>query len=172
MPVARHALHVEADVCQPASHEAGAGEGAQGCPWRRQSGQFGKQRRLPHLRVLRWSESIEEPGVDLRIQARQAFEHVADQQSQHHAPAGEDETLIAWMQRDVLLQQLFCLHLQFRPQCQRALQVGTGQGVLFDADKVQAGLRIGGAFEQVPGTEEVQPRAKAGFADYQMLGAM
>ncbi|EXF44465.1 hypothetical protein BAY1663_03148 [Pseudomonas sp. BAY1663] len=166
---ARYPLHVEAGLGQPAAHEAGAGEGAQGCARRREPRQFGEQRRLPHVRVLRRGEAVEEPGIDGRIEARQGVQHVADQQRQHHPAVGEKQALKARVQRDVLLQQLFGQGLQFRPERQCPREILAGQGVLLDADEMQLRPRIGNALEQLPGAEEVQAGAEAGFADHQPL---
>ncbi len=167
--VAGHPLHVEAGLDQAAPHKAGAGERAQRCVGRAKPGQLGEQHRLPHLRILRRGKAVEEPGIDLRIQARQAFEHVADQQGQHNAAASEDETLIARIQPHVLLQQLLRLLSQLWPQGQCALQVLAGQRVLFDADEVQPRLRVGYAPEQMPRTKKVQPGTEAGLTNHQAL---
>jgi len=134
---------------------------------RGQPGELGEQLRRPHLRVLRRREAVEEPGVDGRVQLRQAVEHVADQQGQHHPAAGEHEALEAGVHRVVLRQQLGGPGLQLRPEGEGAAEVGAGQRVLLDADEVQAGVGGRGALEQLPGAEEVQPGAEAGFADAQ-----
>ncbi len=68
-----------------------------------------------------------------------------------------------------MFEQLLGLGLQLRPQRQRALHVGEGQRVLFDAYEMQPRPGTGAAFEQVPGAEEIQPCAEAGFTDGQTL---
>ncbi len=161
------ANHGKAGFDQPAADETGTGEGGQAGVGCGQPGQFGEQLRRPHLRVLRRGEAIEEPGVDLCVELRQAVEHVTDHQRQHHAAAVEQQALETRMNRPVLRQQRRGEGRQFRPQGQGTLQVGGAQREFLDADEMQAGIyrRVFG--EGLPGAEKVQPGAEAGLADHQ-----
>ncbi|MCY1425323.1 hypothetical protein D9M71_411080 [compost metagenome] len=167
LPVAFHPFHAEAGGDQPAADESGAGEGRQVGAGSGEPGHLLEQRVGPHLRVLRRGETVEEPGVDARIQLRQHVQHVVQQQGENHPPAGEHQALEAGMDADVLLQQRVGPGLQLRPEGQGALQVGQGEGEFFHADEVQARIRRGQLLEQRPGAEEVQAGAEAGLADAQ-----
>ncbi|GEM_PF-4323956 len=114
-PPAGDALHLEADCAQPATDEAGAGEGAEGGAWRGQPRHLGEQFRLPHLRVLRRREAIEKPGIDACVQLRQALQRVADQQCERDAPIAEPELLEPGVDRHVLRQQPLRQLVQLRP---------------------------------------------------------
>ena len=72
------------------------------------------------------------------------------------------------MHGQVLGQQLFAIAGQLRPEGQGAAQIAAGQRVFLDADKVQAAIRRSVLLEQLPGTEKIQPRAKAGFTYHQL----
>ncbi|MCY1291140.1 hypothetical protein D9M70_403170 [compost metagenome] len=165
----RHALHDEAGGDQPSAHEAGAGEGAQRRPGGGQPRQFGVQRVVPHLRILRRVEAVEEPGVDPGVEVRQALQGIADQQGQGHPAAVQLQALEARVDGPVLGQQWRGIAGQMRPQGQGALQVGMGQRVFLDADEMQPGARRRAALEQLPGAEEVHPGAEAGLADDQAV---
>ncbi len=102
----------------------------------------------------------------MRIQLRQLLQGVADQQGQGHAAVIQHQALEAWVDGDVLRQQLLGERLQLRPEQQGALQVGVAQRVLFHADKMQASTGHRVLLEQLPGAEKVQPGAKPGFADH------
>ena len=119
----RHSLHSEARLDQPAADEACAGEGRQRRAGRRKPRQFGEQRRAPHVRILRRGKTVEEPGIDARVQLRQSLQNVADQQRQAYPAVSENQPLEARRQGDILLQQGCAETRQFRPQVQRALQI-------------------------------------------------
>jgi len=68
-----------------------------------------------------------------------------------------------------LLQQRLRLRLQLWPERQRTCEIGVGQRMLLDADEVQARPGWRDLIEQLPGAEEVEPGAEAGFADHQVL---
>ncbi len=164
---AQGAADLEASSAEPAPHEAGAGEGGQGRARPGQAGELGVERVIPHLRVLRRGEAVEEPGVDACVELRQGLEHVAHQQGQHHAAAGEDQALEAGVDRHILLQQLFGQRRQLRPEGECAAQVVRRHRVLLGGDEVQSRIARRAFLEQLPGAEEVQPGAEAGFADAQ-----
>ncbi|MNQ63024.1 hypothetical protein D3C85_773910 [compost metagenome] len=69
------------------------------------------------------------------------------------------------MHGDVLVDQLRGQGRQFRPEFEGALQVAAGQGVFFHTDEMQPRPGRRALLEQLPGAEEVQPGAEAGFAD-------
>ncbi|MNW09945.1 hypothetical protein D3C71_2070580 [compost metagenome] len=69
----------------------------------------------------------------------------------------------------VLRQQLATERRQLWPQGQGAGQVSVAERVLFHTDEMQARFGAGTGAEQLPGTEEVQPCAKAGFTNHQAL---
>ncbi len=115
LSVARYPLHGETGLDQPAANETGAGESAQGRLRRRQSRQFGEQYGRPHVRVLRRGEAIEEPGVDPRVELRQALQGIAQQQGQADPSARERQALEARVHGKVLAQQGLAPGRQFRP---------------------------------------------------------
>ncbi len=125
-----------------------------------------KQRRGPHVRVLGGGEAVEEPHIDLRIELRQLFQHIAYQQGQGDPAIGEGELLKARVHRHVLLQQRPRIGGQFRPQAYCAGHVGVGEWVLLDADEVQARVAVCVLVKQLPGAEKIHAGAKAGFADH------
>ncbi len=69
------------------------------------------------------------------------------------------------MNSDVLREQLIGQWLEFRPEGERALQVGVAQRVLFHTDKMQARTCYRMLFKQLPGTQEIEPGAKPRFSD-------
>ncbi|MCY1423709.1 hypothetical protein D9M71_394310 [compost metagenome] len=125
-----------------------------------------KQLRGPHVGVLGGGEAVEEPHIDLRIELRQLFQHIAYQQGQGDPATGEGELLKARVHRHVLLQQRLGIGGQFRPQAHCAGHVGVVEGVLFDADEVQARVAVCVLVEQLPGAEKIHAGAKTGFADH------
>src|SRR5690606_25375393 len=84
----------------------------------------------------------------------------------------EAKLLEARIHRHILLQQLQRQVMEFGPQGQRPLQILGGQRVLFHTDEMQEAASWCLLLEQPPGTEKVQPRAEARFADHQSLAAM
>lgn len=167
MTDARRALHLETGGVDQAPYPAGAGEGADGRAGGCQACQFGEQLGGPHLGVFRRGEAVEKPRVDLGVQLRQLLHDIADQQGQGHPAVIQHQLLEAWMNGDVLGQQLLGEGLQWRPEGEGALQVGVAQRVLFHADKMQARTGHGVLFEQLPGAEKVQAGAEAGLANHQ-----
>ncbi|MNE37135.1 hypothetical protein D3C80_1309740 [compost metagenome] len=97
------------------------------------------------------------------------LQHITDHQGQAHPALFELERLEAFVHRHILGQQLAAERRQRRPQGQGAAEVGAGQGVFFDADEMQPRIGRGALGKQLPGAEEIQAGAEAGFADHQAL---
>ncbi|CRL97368.1 hypothetical protein [Pseudomonas sp. 8 R 14] len=98
---------------------------------------------------------------------RQLFQGIADQQREGDAAVVQHQALEALVDGDVVRQQLLGERRQLGPEGEGALQVGVAQGVLFHADKMQARTGHGVLLEQLPGAEEIQAGAEAGFANHQ-----
>ena len=120
------------------------------------------------MRIFCRSKTVEKPGVNARIKLRQLFQHIANQQGESYSPIGQGQGLKAGMNRIIRRQQLFAVRGEFGPQGERALQVVAGQRVFFDADEVQACIRVCDLIKQLPGAQKIQSCAEAGFTDNQL----
>ena len=158
-------MHGKANRLQAATDITNAGKGRHRGVLMGKTGHILVESGLPHIGVLRWSETIEKPGIDRGIQLGQGLQQIADQQGQGDAAIGQGKLLPAGREIAVMGEQLFGPGLQFRPERQGAAQVIRAQRVFFGADEVQAGVCRCDPVPQLPGTEKIQAGAETGFTD-------
>ena len=147
----RGSTHLEPGFVQRSAYPPGAGEGTDRRIGRCQTRQLREQFGSPHVRIFCRSKTVEKPCVNARIKLRQLFQHIANQQGESYSPIGQRQGLKPGMNRIIRRQQLFAVRGEFGPQGERALQVVAGQRVFFDADEVQACIRVCDLIKQLPG---------------------
>jgi hypothetical protein len=135
--------------------EAGAG--------RCQPAELGEQRFAPHVGIARRGEAVEEQGVDACFHLCQHLRRLAPQQGQRDAAAVEMQAMKTGDDRWIAFQQFSAERRQFRPLAIEAREVAVAQGMLVDREVVQPRAGRCRFAEQLPGAEEIQPRAEAGF---------
>jgi hypothetical protein len=94
-PEPRALFERKAGLLQAAAH--GSGDRPRGCGSSRPAYacKLAKERLGPHCRIFGWRKSVEEDGIDARIQLRQHCSGVAEEQGEGDAAAGEIEPVEA-----------------------------------------------------------------------------
>ncbi len=174
MAEAVDAFHPEAGVRQAPAHRAGGGEGGQGGARAAVGGELLEQGRLPHGRVARRRETVQEPGVHPRRAQPPQGLGVAEHQRQGDV-VRQPQPVAARRGRRILVAQGIAERVPFRgvgavrPGRQRPLQILGAERVLFHREQIQPRPRRGPLAEQGGGQQHVQAGAEAGLADHEAV---
>ena len=120
----------------------------------------------PHARIFSGRETVQEPGIRLKIQLTPGIGYVAEKQGQPDVTAGEYQAMGAGDGGRILFKQLVSVNLELRPHRKCSGKVLRSQRVAFGGDEMQAAVAWCGCFiPGLPGCEEIQASAKPSFRD-------
>lgn len=143
-------FHRKARLLQAAAYKTGGGKGGEAAARPGEARHGGEQLLAPHIGVFRRSEAVEEPGVDLIIdavvEARQQRVDIAEPQVERYAALRQQQAVAAGQRLRPAGAQPIGVRRQLRPAGVRRRQIRRLQRKFLKADKVQAlqrGVGIG-----------------------------
>ncbi len=155
---------VEAGGAKPVANGSGRRPGGGGCARRGDARHRLEQARLPHLRILRRREAVEEEGIDGGLDLRQPCANLAEREQQLDAAAFEAQAMQVAGQRRPRRQELGGERCQRRIALQRR-HVGAQQRPRFDRDEVQALAALRVVAPGRPARKKVVAQAEACLED-------
>ncbi len=153
----------EAVVCERLAHLAGGGPGGHARTTPAQVTHRLERGHVPHVGAQRRGESVQIDGIGLKAQFTQHRVHRANTQRQLHSAAVEGQAMKAGQQAGPAPGQLLRQGDKFGAGDHAALQVFGRRRPGLDGDVMQVGGRLRVGAPGLPGGEEVQAQAKAGF---------
>ena len=132
-----------------------------------------QQPRLPHLRVLRRREAVEVERVRRQLQLRQPLGDVAEKEGQDDIAALELQAVHAGHEHRPACEQLPGFAFQFWDIfSNKTARSAAAKGCFSTETKCSRSQRCGIVAPGLPGREERQPEAEAGFEDREGAAAL
>ena len=148
------------------ARQAPGGEGGAGCG---EAGERLAYRQRPHFRIAGRREAVEKKGIHRCVNFAQLTCRVAEDERQDDAAVVEVQPVGARRQRRPLVDQGVAERGEVRPVPMGESKVGCGERVFFERNEVQPTAAARVAPPGLPGGEEIQAEAKAGFENDEAL---